>query len=318
MPPLCTVGIGLSMQRWDVAGGAFLLFVTNTVTIAFASALVFFLRGFNPYPKDGSRKLPPSLQLSAVLILLLLVPLTYYSIQFVQQASEYRAISDVVDSEILNLGTAELVELDVAHESESINLNVTIRTSNPLSYQQVVNLQSAIVDRLSMPVSLRINQIQSELLDPLIPPTATATATSTNTSTPGPSPTPTSTSTKTMTPTATATQTPLPTLTPTLTSTPAQARALISTIPLMRIYQYPGGPVIGTLTQNQLLTIMPQEVIYGNLVWVQVVDEEGRDGWVPKVFIHILTPTASPSATITPVTSATATVPVTVTLTKVP
>ncbi len=68
----------------------------------------------------------------------------------------------------------------------------------------------------------------------------------------------------------------------------------------MRIYQYPGGPVIGLLAQNQLLTIMPQEVIYGNLVWVQVVDSDGREGWVPKIFIHILTPTASPSATVTP------------------
>ena len=318
MPPLCTVGIGISMQRWDVAGGAFLLFITNTVTIAFASALVFFLRGFNPYPKDGSRKLPPSLQLSAVLILLLLVPLTYYSIQFVQQATEYRTISDVVDSEILNLGNAELVELNVAYESESIKLNVTIRTSNPLSYQQVVNLQSAIVDRLSRPVSLRINQIQSELLDPLVPPTATATATSTNTATPGPSPTMTFTATLTATSTATSTQTALPTLTPTLTSTPAQARALLSSIPLMRIYQYPGGPVIGTLWQNQLLTIMPQEVIYGNLVWVQVIDEEGRDGWVPKVFIHILTPTASPSASVTPKPIASATVPVLATNTTAP
>ena len=47
MPPLCTVGIGIALNRWDVAGGATLLFITNTVTIAFASALVFFLRGFS-------------------------------------------------------------------------------------------------------------------------------------------------------------------------------------------------------------------------------------------------------------------------------
>ncbi len=156
MPPLCVIGIGLSMQRWDVAGGAFLLFITNTVTIAFASALIFFLRGFNPYPKDGSRKLPPSLQLSAVLILLLLVPLTYYSIQFVQQATEFRTINDVVAAEVQQLKNTELVELNVTHEAESINLNLTVRTNNPMSYQQVVSLQSAIVDKLARPVSLRL------------------------------------------------------------------------------------------------------------------------------------------------------------------
>lgn len=318
MPPLCVIGIGLSMQRWDVAGGAFLLFITNTVTIAFASALIFFLRGFNPYPKDGSRKLPPSLQLSAVLILLLLIPLTYYSIQFVQQATEFRTIDDVVAAEVQKLKNTDLVELNVSRESESINLNLTVRTNNPMSYQQVVNLQSAIVDKLARPVSLRVNQINSELLDPLIPPTATATATTANTATPGPSPTPTFTSTLTVTPSPTFTLTPLPTFTPTFTSTPAQARAFLTSIPLMRIYQYPGGPVIGTLVQNQLITIMPQEVVYGDLVWVQVVDSDGREGWVPKVFIHILTPTASPTATVTPLTSSTATVPVTVTNTANP
>ena len=47
MPPLCTIGIGVALNRWDVAGGATLLFITNTITIAFASVLVFFLRGFS-------------------------------------------------------------------------------------------------------------------------------------------------------------------------------------------------------------------------------------------------------------------------------
>lgn len=42
MPPLCTVGIGLALDRMDIAGGASLLFVTNTVAIAFAATLVFF------------------------------------------------------------------------------------------------------------------------------------------------------------------------------------------------------------------------------------------------------------------------------------
>ncbi len=48
MPPLCTIGIGIAFESWQVAGGATLLFVTNTITIAFAAALVFFLRGFTP------------------------------------------------------------------------------------------------------------------------------------------------------------------------------------------------------------------------------------------------------------------------------
>ena len=42
MPPLSAVGIGLALGRWDVAGGAFLLFVTNAVSITFAASGVWF------------------------------------------------------------------------------------------------------------------------------------------------------------------------------------------------------------------------------------------------------------------------------------
>ncbi|MCL5611118.1 MAG: DUF389 domain-containing protein [Chloroflexi bacterium] len=46
MPPLATIGIGLAVLRWDVISGATLLFVTNALTISFASGTVFLARGF--------------------------------------------------------------------------------------------------------------------------------------------------------------------------------------------------------------------------------------------------------------------------------
>lgn len=46
MPPLAAIGIGLALLRWDVISGATLLFVTNALTISFASGMVFLARGF--------------------------------------------------------------------------------------------------------------------------------------------------------------------------------------------------------------------------------------------------------------------------------
>lgn len=300
MPPLCTIGIGLALQRWDVAGGATLLFVTNAITIAFASALVFFLRGFNPYKRNGSRLLPPSLQLSLILIIILLIPLSYFSVQFVRQATEYRTINMVVQENVAKLPNAELTDMQIDFQETNINLEITIRTNTPLQYEEVVALQSQIVDELDRPVSIRVHQIFSEQLDPLIPPTATFTPTLTSTSTPGPSATPTFTATFTMTASTTPTQTPSPTFTATATSTSALARALLADFPLMRIYQYPGGPVIGYLSQNQPVTMLPGERTFEGLLWVQIIDKDGRSGWVPKVYINVLTPTLEPSGTAVP------------------
>jgi len=297
MPPICTVGIGVALQRWDVAGGAFLLFTTNAVTIAFAAAFVFFLRGFNPYPLENNRKLPPSLQLSALLIVILMVPLTYFSIDFVRQAAEYREFNQILNDKVSEINNAELVDFTTMQENETIAIVMTIRTNNPLRYEQVIALQESIVDSLNQPVSLRVNQIFAERLDPLIPPTATNTPSPTLTFTPGPSPTTTFTATATATFTFTATATFLPTSTITPTSTPAQARVFLTGVPLLRLYQSPGGPVIGTLRSNQLLTVLPEEVVYEYLVWVKVIDEEGRQGWVPKIYVYQLT--ATPTTTLT-------------------
>lgn len=297
MPPICTVGIGVALLRWDVAGGAILLFITNAVTIAFAAAFVFFLRGFNPYPLEKNRKLPPSLQLSALLIVILFIPLTYFSIDFVKQAAEYRAFSQILNEKVNEINNAELVDFATSQENETIAIEMTIRTNNPLRYEQVIALQESIVNSLNQPISLRVNQIFAERLDPLIPPTATNTPSPTLTFTPGPSPTTTFTATATATLTSTATATLLPTSTITPTSTPAQARVFLTGVPLLRLYQSPGGPVIGTLRSNQLLIVLPEEMVYEYLVWVKVIDEDDRQGWVPKIYVYQLT--ATPTGTVT-------------------
>ncbi len=296
MPPLCTIGIGLALGKFDVAGGALLLFVTNAITIAFASALVFFLRGLYPYSNGKNKFLPASLQFSAFLIIILLIPLTYFSVQFVRQATETRTINEAVNKNVALIENAELVDLEVITAGDAIDLDLTIRTNAALNYEQVIKLQENIVEDLSRPVSIRVNQVFADRLDPLIPPTATFTLTLTNTVTPGPS------STFTFTPTFTTTSTSTPTITPsptsTLTSTPTSSlgRAWIAPFPVMRIYQYPGGPIIGLLSQNQVITILPEEVVFENLIWVKIVDQENRIGWVPKVYVNIFTatPTSEP------------------------
>lgn len=46
MPPLCTVGFGLAIGRWDYAGGAMLLFGINTIFIGLATFLVLKILRF--------------------------------------------------------------------------------------------------------------------------------------------------------------------------------------------------------------------------------------------------------------------------------
>lgn len=287
MPPLCTVGIGIALFRWDVAGGALLLFITNAITIAFAAALTFFLRGFAPDTHIVNRRLPRALALSAFITLTLLAPLTYYSVQFFQQANENRRINEVVNEEVARLNV-ELVELNVSYSADELEMVITVRTGAALRYEQVTALQKEIVTRLQRPVSLRVNQVFTEQLSPLIPPTPTFTPTLT--------PTPTSTPTFTPGPSPTITPSPVPptatfTFTPTATATPGLGQVYVTGLPRLQIYQSPNGPVIGQMRAGQMLTLLYGKQISGGLVWVEVMDAKGRIGWIPEIYLKSVTAT---------------------------
>jgi uncharacterized hydrophobic protein (TIGR00271 family) len=290
MPPLCTVGIGLALARWDIAGGATLLFITNAITIAFAAALVFFLRGFTPETHIVNHRLPRSLVISAVITLILLVPLSFYSVQFFQQANENRQINEVVAAQVNQIG-AELVELATRRTETGLDMVITVRTTAPLRYEQVVDLQKGIVDGLNRPVSLKVNQIFAERLDPLIPPTATPTLTPTYTPSHGPSPTITS---SLLPPTATPSATATPTETPTNTPTPASVQVFNTALPRLQLYQSPGGPVIGQIRPGQGLTILYGRQEQGGIIWVEVMDSDGRIGWIPEIYLRLVTSTPNP------------------------
>jgi len=301
MPPLCSVGAGIALGRLDVAGGALLLFVTNAVAISFSGALVFWARGFRPHFQYEQHQARKNMRIAAVLTLGLLIPLSYYSYQLFHQAANNRRISSAIHTEMAQLlPTAEVVEVNSLPSSNGYNIQITVRTSAPIQYEQVVGLQAALVNHLEAPVELKIYQVLAEQLDPLIPPTPSTTPTATHTETPGPSPTASHTPAPTATPSATATRTPIPTFTNTSTPTPAQGSVCLATLPARFLYQSPGGPIIGTVRTGQSLSILHETVVYQSISWIKVVDEEGRVGWIPQFYVATPTLAVTPTLDLTP------------------
>ncbi|MFH2104114.1 MAG: DUF389 domain-containing protein [Chloroflexota bacterium] len=290
MPPLCTIGVGVALGRWDVAGGALLLFITNAVTIAFAAMFIFFVLGFTPEREKG-RRLPRSLVASALLTALLLIPLTGLSVYFVSQATDNREINIVISEEIARLG-GELVDSEITRSGETLQMTLTVRTTRSFTYEDVNNLQQAIAFDLQRPVAIVVNQVFAARLDPLVPPTFTST------------PTPvTMTPTLTLTPTATVTplpsNTPTPTFTATPSPTPSIARIANTNWRGAVLRQEPGGPSIGTLSEGTYVTVLYGYSIAEGLVWWQVQDSDGRVGWIPQIYLNIVTLTPSPTVPTT-------------------
>lgn len=292
MPPLCTVGIGISLNNPQVALSALLLFFTNLAAISFAGIVVFAALGFKPsYLENAWHRIPRSLFASAVLVLITTIPLVVLTLRLVQQAHKLQDVRVAVAEELSILPDAQLLDVSIDASNSVLGLNVTVRTSRQPTYTQVIDLQKAIASRLQRTIALQLIIVPTTKLDPLIPPTFTSTPT------PGPSPlptrtrtpNPTSTSTPTPTDTPTTTATPTDTSTPTLTYTPTPVLAQIANTYRSGMYlrDAPGGKIIALLPEGTPLLILYQRKTVADEEWIEVRDLLNRTGWVPAEFLWI-------------------------------
>ncbi len=296
MPPLCAVGVGIALGDWSVAAGAFLLFITNAVTIAAASIFLFFILGFSPTRREGSGLIPRSLWISIGLTVVLAIPLAITSYNFVVTATFTQQIDEIVSEEVSNIG-AELIDMtwreDEIDGESILVIDVDVQVTSALSHSNSVELQNELASRLDRIVQLKVNQVIAAQLNPLNPPTHTPTPTL------GPSPiptntalpiTPTSTATATFTATSTATLTPAPTLTP----TPALAILAKTFGDGTYLRAFPDGPSLIYMPEDTALTVLYGYEIVDGWVWVEVVEPFGRTGWVQLFFLSTPTPTSTP------------------------
>ncbi|MBK7896738.1 MAG: DUF389 domain-containing protein [Anaerolineaceae bacterium] len=309
VPPLATVGISLTAGRYDHALGAMLLFTANFVSISSATALMFLVLGFRPTVNQKSRRAVQARSGRVALISLgvvtaLIVGFTY---QLAQEQARITRINEVVEDKLAEVAGASLFQApEIMFEGDLLNLDITARSTSPLSHRQVEALQTAIGatlkdDGILEQVALTLTVIEVTELDPQVPPTLTPTPTPTLTFTPGPTPTetatptmtpspqPTATATATVLPTETATATPTATATFTPTSTPtATPKTAVITYPFgtnLRLEPRLNAPVLTVLPVDTVVVLLGSPVTADGFIW-QEVFVDGRTGWLSTEFLQ--------------------------------
>lgn len=81
MPPLCTVGIGLGTMNLRIAGGAFVLFAINLVSISLSGAVIFWMMKIHPLQAGESnvrKRAILQIVVSVIILTGIAVPIAYY------------------------------------------------------------------------------------------------------------------------------------------------------------------------------------------------------------------------------------------------
>lgn len=289
VPPLSTSSILLARGETRLAMGAFLLFLANFVAIQFSSSLVLWLLGYHKITRFQSNSSGGFLRrnlLSIVMLIILTLVLGLNFSQTVEKQVLSSRIREIVTRNLDNFPDAQLVEITIDEEDMVIDLQITIRTSRTPTYAEIVEMQKMIATELQRSISLKVIDVPTVKLDPLIPPTFT------------PTPLPQASNTPTLTPTSTPTNTPTPTTTPTATNTPTSTPTFTPTPVSAVIDNFegegvvlrdkPGGKIIGTLPNTSPVLIMYQRETIDGIEWVEIQDVLLRKSWVLFKYLQIV------------------------------
>jgi uncharacterized membrane protein len=96
MPPLCTIGFGFAFQSTFIIFGAVLQFFTNFIAIAFSAIITFALLGFVPNKVKKSNDLSLSVLVSAIMVLVIAIPLAILSWNTISAARLNSRASNVI------------------------------------------------------------------------------------------------------------------------------------------------------------------------------------------------------------------------------
>ncbi|WP_062062189.1 DUF389 domain-containing protein [Aquimarina longa] len=100
MPPLCTVGFGLAIGKYDYAIGAMYLFTINTIFIALATFLVLKLLKFPMLRYANSAKRKRTAQLASFVAILVMIPAIYTFVVTLNESQAQGAYENFLANEI--------------------------------------------------------------------------------------------------------------------------------------------------------------------------------------------------------------------------
>jgi len=160
VPPLAVVGYGLSTHQAGIAGGAFLLFTTNLVSIIISAALVFRLFGFRPHreAEQGRWKFKYRVGLSAAVLLVLSVPLFLTLRRAAIEVSTRSEVRKELES-AFQADHASISDLGFSRRHDGLMIQATIRTTRYLETGAIQKVEDSLREKFGPGTNLLVDQM---------------------------------------------------------------------------------------------------------------------------------------------------------------
>ncbi len=162
-PPLSVVGLGLANGNMQAASGALLLFVTNLITISLAGVIIFTLLGIHPLnlQPEIQKRIRRGITGMILLVVVITIPLGIIMNDIIQKGREDQTIQHVLEESEL-LDNYSNLEIDRNRSRDYyLYISATVRSAEPLSQDDVNELDQVLENALGKPVILDVITLPS-------------------------------------------------------------------------------------------------------------------------------------------------------------
>ncbi|MCK4799979.1 TIGR00341 family protein [Candidatus Parcubacteria bacterium] len=154
VPPIAVMGLSVSHGNLGMAGGAFILFMSNLIAVTFASSILFLIAKFKgPSSEKGQERRNSNIRWTLVLLFVMMVPLFLITSKVIKENNQQNIVRDVTK---VIIPDSNITDVKISERNDISTVNITIQYSGNLTEKQISELKDILSSKMDKIVVPRI------------------------------------------------------------------------------------------------------------------------------------------------------------------
>ena len=157
VPPITVMGLSVAHGNLEMAGGAFILYLSNLIAVTFSASILFLISKFKgPSTETGQDKRKNNIRWTLIFLIVMAIPLLLITSEAIKEKNQQNAIRQIIDAKF---PMATITSVNIEDKDEVVIIDVTIQHSDILTENQVDNLADMLSQKMNKSVVPRITVV---------------------------------------------------------------------------------------------------------------------------------------------------------------
>ena len=154
VPPIAVMGISVSHGNLGMAGGAFILFMSNLIAVTFSSSILFLVAKFKgPSSEKGQERRKNNIRWTLILLFFMTMPLFLITSKVIKESNQQNIVRDVAK---VIIPDSNITDVKISEKNNISTVNITIQYSGNLTEKQINELKDILSMKMNKIVVPRI------------------------------------------------------------------------------------------------------------------------------------------------------------------